>query len=673
MTVSPSARWEAARSWAASRGLSSLVTRRASGLQRQQRLGHRRKTHVDSRAIAARFVSRQHLSRVAETTAVSTFQTHAPGTSRWARCCARPSGVQQRQWLRYSSSGCAHATATELLCGLGARGLPCFRVPPASVRLLHSPDAFRATLMEGARAARRRACLASLYVGDGALEHALVDELVRGQELAPERRLSLLADFHRARRPDAAAPLARLAHAPRTTVSLFASPAAPAGEGLPGAVCEALGVMHVKLALFDDDVILTGANLSTDYLTSRQDRYLALRGVRTLADFLEGAVRVIEEGAHGGVASAGGVALLAGPSQGGARPDVGGALRRLFRDACAAHPPPSAAEVAQGGVWLLPCAQMGSQGLTLEGDAISWLLRRACVGGDGQGGGGRGGGDGGGGGEGGSDGGGRSSGGGGGGGGGGRIVSASVASARHPGQPSETAAATVLATQPVVEPPLAAAPPSPLPLLLCSPYLNLPEGYVRSLLHAPRPPATPPTSPLSPPTVSAPPAVPTLLTAAPATSSFHGATGVRGIIPQLYGAIERRLAVRAAAHGSSLRIAHYSRRGWGYHAKGLWLWPPQRRPADAAQPATDGVEPPSGPSMAAAPILTVIGSSNLGERSSRRDVEMGACLVATDPAVRVMLREEQAHLRAHACESQEEGASASPFVRFLSILLRGLL
>ena len=47
-----------------------------------------------------------------------------------------------------------------------------------------------------------------------------------------------------------------------------------AAPWLPPFLREVFGVQHVKAAVFDDAVLLTGANLSRDYFTTRQDRYL---------------------------------------------------------------------------------------------------------------------------------------------------------------------------------------------------------------------------------------------------------------------------------------------------------------------------------------------------------------------------------------------------------------
>lgn len=52
----------------------------------------------------------------------------------------------------------------------------------------------------------------------------------------------------------------------------------------------------------------------------------------------------------------------------------------------------------------------------------------------------------------------------------------------------------------------------------------------------------------------------------------------------------------------------YERPGWTYHAKGLWYYLPGSH----------------------LPDLTLIGSSNFGERSVNRDLEAQICLVTTN-------------------------------------------
>ena len=162
-----------------------------------------------------------------------------------------------------------------------------------------------------------------------------------------------------------------------------------------------------------------------------------------------------------------------------------------------------------------------------------------------------------------------------------------------------------------------------------------------------------------------------LVAASPYASSFHRAGGLKGLVPSVYTSLERELTAAAAARRAPLRLAHYRREGWTFHAKGLWLWPPgptttplslaapQRaaaRPAHPAHPADAPAEAVGrGDDDAARPVLSLLGSSNLGHRSVHLDLELGACLVSTDEAVRSLLQHEQARLREHTEERAPPG------------------
>lgn len=50
---------------------------------------------------------------------------------------------------------------------------------------------------------------------------------------------------------------------------------------------EVLGVHHIKAYVFDNDVMITGANLSHDYFTNRQDRYMIIRQSPLLANYFD--------------------------------------------------------------------------------------------------------------------------------------------------------------------------------------------------------------------------------------------------------------------------------------------------------------------------------------------------------------------------------------------------
>ena len=56
---------------------------------------------------------------------------------------------------------------------------------------------------------------------------------------------------------------------------------------LPGKFSEIVGVQHTKVCVFDNDVCISGANLSNDYFTDRQDRYILIKDSPGLADYFE--------------------------------------------------------------------------------------------------------------------------------------------------------------------------------------------------------------------------------------------------------------------------------------------------------------------------------------------------------------------------------------------------
>lgn len=56
---------------------------------------------------------------------------------------------------------------------------------------------------------------------------------------------------------------------------------------LPQRWNETVGLQHMKLYVFDDSVLISGANLSHDYFTNRQDRYLLVDEATELADFCD--------------------------------------------------------------------------------------------------------------------------------------------------------------------------------------------------------------------------------------------------------------------------------------------------------------------------------------------------------------------------------------------------
>lgn len=81
-----------------------------------------------------------------------------------------------------------------------------------------------------------------------------------------------------------------------------------------------------------------------------------------------------------------------------------------------------------------------------------------------------------------------------------------------------------------------------------------------------------------------------------------------------------------------INFFEYEKDGWTYHAKGLWYYLPQSK----------------------LPNLTLIGSSNFGERSVNRDLETQICLITTNGGLCQSLQNENEHLFSHSSTAEKQ-------------------
>ncbi|MGH0138356.1 UNVERIFIED_CONTAM: hypothetical protein FKN15_038497 [Acipenser sinensis] len=145
--------------------------------------------------------------------------------------------------------------------------VPAFWVSGGQVHVLHSPDEFYRIMKANIKTAKRRVVMASLYLGTGPLEQ----ELVRaGKKNSRSMLLPLLQRF-----PG------------QMHVSLYHTPdlRGVLKTLIPERFNETIGLQHMKVYVFDDSLIISGANLSDSYFTNRQDRYILLQDCAELADF----------------------------------------------------------------------------------------------------------------------------------------------------------------------------------------------------------------------------------------------------------------------------------------------------------------------------------------------------------------------------------------------------
>lgn len=125
-----------------------------------------------------------------------------------------------------------------------------------------------------------------------------------------------------------------------------------------------------------------------------------------------------------------------------------------------------------------------------------------------------------------------------------------------------------------------------------------------------------------------------ILMAHPNANGFKGAKGPAGGIPDAYSHISRKFLQKLIETNQRERIKlfEYDRKNWTYHAKGLWYYLPGSY----------------------VPDLTLIGSSNFGERSVNRDLESQICLVTVNNELRKQLQREYVNLKRYCSPAESE-------------------
>ncbi|KAJ8957415.1 hypothetical protein NQ318_004895 [Aromia moschata] len=178
---------------------------------------------------------------------------------------------------------------------------PCFPVSAKNIKILTEPDQFYNTLLSLCHSATKRVTLVSLYLGNGNMEKKIVDTLKDNHYFKTDKlKVNVLLDYTRGSRfeNNSRTMLQPLLQQNDTNcqVSLYHTPAL---RGLikkhtPNRWNELLGLQHMKLYIFDDTMIISGANLSNDYFTNRQDRYFVIKDKR-LTDFYSNLVKKVQK------------------------------------------------------------------------------------------------------------------------------------------------------------------------------------------------------------------------------------------------------------------------------------------------------------------------------------------------------------------------------------------
>lgn len=147
------------------------------------------------------------------------------------------------------------------------------------IEVIDGPKEFYTALKSKIQKAEKQIFLSTLYIGK--TEHELISTIRDSLHLAPDLKVSILTDALRGTRESpetsCASLLASLAaeFPERVEIRMYHTPNLTGLRKtfIPKRINEGWGLQHMKLYGVDDELILSGANLSNDYFTNRQDRY----------------------------------------------------------------------------------------------------------------------------------------------------------------------------------------------------------------------------------------------------------------------------------------------------------------------------------------------------------------------------------------------------------------
>ncbi|XP_046840522.1 CDP-diacylglycerol--glycerol-3-phosphate 3-phosphatidyltransferase, mitochondrial-like [Xenia sp. Carnegie-2017] len=418
---------------------------------------------------------------------------------------------------------------------------PSFIIDGDKVHVLNEPCEFYETLKINISQAKRRIAIASLYLGTGKLEEELVGairhSLLNSRNNGNDLKVSILLDHTRGSRGQEKNSrtmlLPLLMEFPKhVDIALFHTPAL---RGLlrwiiPEKYNETIGVSHLKVYLTDDTFILTGANLSNDYFTNRQDRYILIEKSPHIADYFENLVTMVSGFSlqlhPDNVTSMSNVKFPAHPYKdwdrgrkfcGIANGTVNKFIKKWTKES------EKVSKYSKGDTVIYPLLQMGLFGITQDENVTLKLL-----------------------------------------------LDMPEASTTH----------------------------------LATGYFNLTPHYSNCILNSK--------------------GNYEILCAHPLANGFYKAGGIIGGIPDAFTNFAKEFFnhVQHFKHFEWIKVNEYIRSYWTFHAKGLWYTPQDDH----------------------YPNMSMIGSSNFGHRSVKRDLENQTILLTSNEKLRYMLGKERDHV-----------------------------
>eukprot|EP00548_Thalassiothrix_antarctica_P008973 CAMPEP_0194136340 /NCGR_PEP_ID=MMETSP0152-20130528/6368_1 /TAXON_ID=1049557 /ORGANISM="Thalassiothrix antarctica, Strain L6-D1" /LENGTH=402 /DNA_ID=CAMNT_0038832955 /DNA_START=52 /DNA_END=1257 /DNA_ORIENTATION=- len=180
-----------------------------------------------------------------------------------------------------------HLLVQRLLKGLNrTRTYPLTSTNLNATSIIKTPEEFHSRLCHLISTAQERISLAALYIGTGATQSEKL--FLKSIQMA-QPGAQIIMDENRAGRPvgqtsSARSVLEALVDKP---IYLYQTLKDPLKTILSTPINEAVSVFHIKSFVVDNNLILSGANLSQEYFQDRQDRYIQIYGGKLVEFYKE--------------------------------------------------------------------------------------------------------------------------------------------------------------------------------------------------------------------------------------------------------------------------------------------------------------------------------------------------------------------------------------------------
>jgi phosphatidylserine/phosphatidylglycerophosphate/cardiolipin synthase-like enzyme len=397
---------------------------------------------------------------------------------------------------------------------------------------------------------------------------------------------------------------------------------------LPERVNELVGVQHSKFYLFDNDILISGANLSEQYFTNRQDRYIWIRQNPAVAQFYHSFLKTVSRFSFSLHPESGILAFPEDMPDPSKNPSLfNQTAKNAFSDLLASHLPPhphlpAPHHFKESSTWVFPTIQLGHAGVRHDEALTLKFLSH---------------------------------------------VPSSLKQPQNQLTSNKRPIGTIVLQNGEAETAMPFASPLPAPYAthLTSPYFNITDSYNQAILSTKKP--------LS------------VIVASPKANGFHGASGLSSYIPWAYDSLLKDW-ITSLDVDRQVEVREWAKEGWTFHAKGIWIDSSPIHPLNSDSSSSidgpsssqisslsleslkvsnqetnsDPFKRPSSSSSSPNPAqipqtssiseqtissprfaITMVGSSNFGTRSTERDLESQLAIFTIDESLSDRLKQER--------------------------------